>query len=79
MRRLGERLLLVGVLLFGASLVWAIMTGHGNWAASDGDDPPAALVILFLVSVGTLLLGAFFRYAIVERRNDRDWFKKYKE
>ena len=68
-------LMIVGSVCFGAFLIWAIVVDRTYRSVGD---PPAGLVVLMVVAIGTLACAAIV-WRIEERRNVRDWFKNFTE
>ena len=66
----------LGVLVFCIGYFGLIVTGHGN--AADPDEPPAALVIALFGGAGIMACGGILGW-FQGRREDRDWFTKFKE
>jgi hypothetical protein len=67
--------MIVGLALFAAFLIWGIWVDRTYRSVGD---PPAGLVILMVVAIGTLACAAVV-WRIEERRNVRDWFKNFTE
>jgi hypothetical protein len=68
-------LMIVGSVLLGAFLIWALFVDRTYRSLGD---PPAGLVVLMVVALGSLACAAIM-WRIEARRNVRDWFKNFTE
>ena len=75
MRVWRSALMIVGSVLLGAFLIWAIFVDR---TYKSLDDPPVGLIVVMVVALGSLACAAIM-WRIEARRNLRDWFKNFTE